>query len=98
MTPPRNFAEWGSPAPDGDEPGRAQGAGAPDAAGIGRSLGRWGATRWGLLAGLVAGLLIAFGSFWQFLVVLLLTVIGAAVGWVLENRVDLGDFLASRRR
>lgn len=91
MTPPRNFAEWGSSAPDGDEPGRPGKA-------PGASLFRNGATRWGLLIGLVAGLVIAFGSFWQFLVVLLLTVIGAAVGWVLENRVDLGDFLASRRR
>lgn len=96
MTPPRNFAEWGAPAPGDDEPGRVPGA--QPAAGLLPSLRRWGASRWGLLAGLVAGLLIAFGSFWQFLVVLLLTVIGAAVGWVLENRVDLGEFLASRRR
>lgn len=58
----------------------------------------WGSLHWGALAGLAAGLIVAFGSFWQLIVVAIFTAIGWGVGWVLRNRADLTAFLASRRR
>lgn len=64
----------------------------------GRSRLVWGTLQWGALAGLVAGLIVAFGSFWQLIVVAIFTAIGIGVGWVLRNRADLTAFLASRRR
>ncbi len=48
------------------------------------------AIKWGLLAGLVIGLVIAFGSFTQLIVVAFFTLVGAGVGWLVGDRVDLG--------
>lgn len=56
------------------------------------------ATRWGLLAGLVIGLLIAFGSFLQFIVVAFFVLVGGLVGWFVSTRVDLNELLRQRRR
>lgn len=56
------------------------------------------ATRWGLAAGLLVGLLIAFGSFTQFIVVAFFVLVGGLVGWFLHTRTDLGEFLRQRRR
>jgi len=54
--------------------------------------------KWGLAIGCLAGLLIAFGSFTQFVVVAFFSIIGAAVGWLLQDRVDLGQVFSKRRR
>ena len=54
--------------------------------------------RWGLVIGLVAGLLIAFGSFNQFIVVAFFVLIGGVVGWFLQTRVDWERVFISRRR
>jgi len=54
--------------------------------------------RWGLVIGLVAGLLIAFGSFTQFIVVAFFVLIGGVVGWFLQTRVDWERVFISRRR
>ncbi|WP_159613894.1 DUF2273 domain-containing protein [Glutamicibacter sp. JC586] len=54
--------------------------------------------RWGLVVGLVAGLLIAFGSFTQFIVVAFFVLIGGVVGWFLQTRVDWERVFISRRR
>lgn len=43
----------------------------------------------GLVAGLVAGLALAFGGFGQFLVVLLFGAIGLLVGRIVDGEVDL---------
>lgn len=56
------------------------------------------AIKWGLLAGLVIGLVIAFGSFTQLIVVAFFTLVGAGVGWLVGDRVDLGELLNRRRR
>ena len=56
------------------------------------------ATRWGLAAGIVIGLIIAFGSFTQLIVVAFFTLVGGAVGWVLQNRTDVSGFLKHRSR
>jgi len=52
--------------------------------------------KWGLAIGCLAGL--AFGSFTQFVVVAFFTIIGAGVGWLLQDRVDLGQVFSKRRR
>ncbi len=54
--------------------------------------------KWGLVIGAVAGLLIAFGSFTQFVVVAFFAIIGAAVGWLLQDRIDLSQVFNKRRR
>jgi hypothetical protein len=46
----------------------------------------------------VAGLLIAFGSFTQFIVVAFFVIIGGVVGWFLQTRVDWERVFISRRR
>lgn len=58
----------------------------------------WGTLQWGAVIGLAAGLIVAFGSFWQLIVVAIFVALGIGVGWVLRNRNDLTAFLASRRR
>ena len=54
--------------------------------------------KWGLAIGAIAGVLIAFGSFTQFVVVAFFAIIGAAVGWLLHERVDLSQVFSKRRR
>lgn len=54
--------------------------------------------RWGLAVGLVAGLLIAFGSFTQFIVVAFFVLVGGAIGWFLQSRVDWELLFNNRRR
>ena len=46
-------------------------------------------TRFGLLVGLVLGIVAAFGTFSMFLIVVLFGAIGLVVGLVLEGRLDL---------
>ncbi|WP_158588318.1 DUF2273 domain-containing protein [Galactobacter valiniphilus] len=53
---------------------------------------------WGIVAGLVIGLVLAFGSFTQLIIVLFFTLLGAVTGWVLQNKADLSAFIADRRR
>ncbi len=51
----------------------------------------------GMFVGLVLGLAGAFGGFSAFLTVLLLGIIGLAVGLVLDGDLDLSDYLGGRR-
>lgn len=54
--------------------------------------------KWGLIIGLVAGLLIAFGTFTQFIIVAFFVLIGGVIGWVMQSRIDWDRvFVASRR-
>jgi uncharacterized membrane protein len=53
---------------------------------------------WGILAGLAVGLILAFGSFIQLIIVMFFTLVGAVTGWVLQNKADLSAFFADRRR
>ncbi|MDN5641160.1 hypothetical protein [Rothia kristinae] len=50
-------------------------------------------TRFGLLVGLVLGIVAAFGSFSMFLIVVLFGAIGLVVGLVLEGRLDLRSLM-----
>ena len=54
-------------------------------------------TNLGIVIGLVLGLAVAFGSFWQMLVVALFTVIGFVVAKVLDRELDLGPYVSRRR-
>ncbi len=54
-------------------------------------------TTLGVVTGLVLGLVLAFGSFGQMLVVALFAVIGFVVAKVLEGDLDLGSYLSRRR-
>ncbi|MCK9900307.1 MULTISPECIES: DUF2273 domain-containing protein [Parafrankia] len=62
---------------------------------------RWGPL--GLVAGLVAGLALAFGGFGEFLIVLLFGAIGLFVGKIVDGDIELGrsdrdGFAGMRRR
>ena len=50
-------------------------------------------TRFGLLVGLVLGIVAAFGTFSMFLIVVLFGAIGLVVGLVLEGRMDLRSLM-----
>ncbi|KTR35382.1 MULTISPECIES: hypothetical protein [Rothia] len=50
-------------------------------------------TRFGLLVGLVLGIVAAFGTFSMFLIVVLFGAIGLVVGLVLEGRLDLRSLM-----
>lgn len=54
-------------------------------------------TTLGVVTGLVLGLVLAFGSFGQMLIVALFAVIGFVVAKVLEGDLDLGSCLSRRR-
>ena len=50
-------------------------------------------TRFGLLVGLVLGIVAAFGTFSMFLIVVLFGAIGLVVGLELEGRLDLRSLM-----
>lgn len=50
----------------------------------------------GLFAGLVLGVVAAFGGFWLFLLVLLIGLIGLVVGRVVDGDLDLTRYLGGR--
>ncbi|OAA25120.1 hypothetical protein UG55_102535 [Frankia sp. EI5c] len=52
----------------------------------------------GLVAGLVAGLALAFGGFGEFLIVLLFGAIGLVVGKIVDGDIDLSRFDRGRWR
>jgi len=54
-------------------------------------------TTLGVVTGLALGLALAFGSFWQMLIVALFAAIGFVVAKVLEGDLDLGPYLSRRR-
>jgi hypothetical protein len=54
-------------------------------------------TTLGIGIGLALGLAVAFGSFWQMLIVALFTVIGFVVAKILDADLDLGPYLSRRR-
>lgn len=47
------------------------------------------ATQWGLVAGLVLGVVAAFGGFGAFIIVLVLGAVGLIIGRILDGRLDL---------
>lgn len=47
------------------------------------------ATHWGLLVGLVLGVVAAFGGFGAFLLVAVLAAVGLLIGRLLDGRLDL---------
>ncbi len=55
-------------------------------------------TTLGVVTGLVLGLVLAFGSFGQMLIVALFAVIGFVVAKVLEGDLDLGSYLSRLRQ
>ena len=50
----------------------------------------------GILVGIALGLTVAFGSFWQMLIVGLFAAIGFAVAKILDGNVDLSPYLSRR--
>lgn len=50
----------------------------------------------GLIAGLALGFAGAFGGFSAFLIVLVMGILGVAVGSVIDGRIDLDDFTGGR--
>ncbi|MDO4253608.1 MAG: DNA-directed RNA polymerase subunit beta [Kocuria sp.] len=55
-------------------------------------------TRTALFIGLFLGVIVAFGTFTQFLLVVLFGAVGLLVGFVLEGKLDLSDVLNRDRR
>lgn len=55
-------------------------------------------TRTALLIGLFLGAVVAFGTFTQFLLVVLFGAIGLLVGWALDGKVDFSELLNRNRR
>jgi hypothetical protein len=51
----------------------------------------------GLITGLVSGLALVFGSFGDFLIVLLIGALGFLVGRVVDGELDLTRYLGNRR-
>ncbi|MBK3647236.1 MULTISPECIES: hypothetical protein [Streptomyces] len=52
----------------------------------------------GLMAGMALGFAAYFGSFWAFLLVLVLGLVGLAVGRFTEGDLEPGDFVRRRDR
>lgn len=51
----------------------------------------------GILVGIALGFAVAFGSFWQMLIVALFAAIGFVVAKVLDGNVDLSQYLPRQR-
>jgi hypothetical protein len=54
-------------------------------------------TTLGVIVGLALGLTVAFGSFWQMLIVALFAVVGYVVAKVLNGDLDLSPYLSRWR-
>ncbi|SDT07435.1 DUF2273 domain-containing protein [Microlunatus soli] len=55
-------------------------------------------THWGLLVGLVLGVVAAFGGFGAFLLVAVLAAVGLVIGRILDGRLDLQAVLGRTGR
>jgi|GEM_PF-510054 uncharacterized membrane protein len=51
------------------------------------------ATGLGLITGLIAGLALAFGSFGDFLIVLVFGAIGLTIGRIVDGQLDVGHYV-----
>lgn len=54
--------------------------------------------KWGLIVGLAAGLLIAFSTFTQFIIVAFFVLIGGVIGWFMQSRIDWDRVFVNSRR
>lgn len=51
----------------------------------------------GLAVGLLLGTVWAFGGFGSFILVIVIGAIGLVVGMVLDGRIDLGDYIPTKK-
>jgi uncharacterized membrane protein len=59
---------------------------------------RMAASALGLITGLISGLALALGGFYEFLIVLVFGAIGLAVGKVIDGELDLSRYVDRARR